>query len=343
MGVQITELLPRKEIAVSDLKDKIIAVDSSLFLYQFLSTIRQRDGTQLMDSEGNITSHLSGLFFRSINLMKRGVKLVYVFDGKSHDLKAKEHERRNRLKDEAQKRYDLAKQEQDIEEMAKYAKRTSKLTPGMIEEAKELISYLGLPMIEAPSEAEAQAAYMVKKGDCYGVATQDSDSLMFGAPRLIRNLSLLGKRKKTKTLSYQKYSPEIVDLSEVLNNLGIDNDQFIVLCMLVGTDFNYGGIKGIGPKNALKLLQKHGKDFGQLFKEAGWDDHFDFDWTEVFYLIKKMPATDDYELVWKDVNETRLLELMEKRDFSRERIESSLSDYLEMFKEKQQRTIFDYD
>ncbi len=343
MGVKITDIVKPSEVKVSDLKGKIIAIDSSLFLYQFISTIRQRDGSPLTDSKGAVTSHLTGLFFRTINLMKGGLKLAYVFDGKTPELKRKERERRSKLKDEAEVKYKIAVEKQDIAMMKKYASRTSRLTSTMVEEAKELISSLGLPIIQAPGEAEAQAAHMVKKGDCFGVASQDFDTLMFGSPVLVRNLSMLGKRKKAKAIGYSVVKPEVIRLSDVLNEYGIDKDQLIVACMLIGTDFNVGGVKGIGPKNAIKAVKRNGKDFDKLFEEVKWAEHFDTPWTEIYYLIKRMPVTDEYTLRWGRVNETNVYDIMvNKHDFSKERIESGLDDIRKQIEEKKQKSLFDF-
>jgi flap endonuclease-1 len=340
MGVNITELIPRKTINVSSLRDKTIVVDTSLFLYQFISTIRQRDGSLLKDSKGNVTSHLSGLFNRCSNLMKQGIKLAFVFDGKPPELKKKEQERRNKLKEQAQEKYDLAAKEGDIASMKKYASRTVRLTGDMILEAKELISAFGLPIIQAPSEAEAQGSYMVKKGDCYAIATQDSDTLMFGAPRIIRNLSIYGKRKKSKVYAYSKVELEEISLSEVLNSLSFDSDQLIVLCMLIGTDYNIGGIKGIGPKNSVRLLKKHGKNFEDLFNEVKWSENFDYPWISVFNQIKNIEISDDYNLTWNRVNESKILKIMvEEHDFSKDRIQNTITDLKEKVEQKQQKTL----
>ena len=187
MGVSITELLPSKEIKLEELSGNIIAVDASLFIYQFLSTIRQRDGTPLMDSKGRITSHLSGIFQRTIKLLEKGIKPVFVFDGESPELKNKEKEKRERLKHEAGIKYKEAAEKEDIAAMKKYAMRTSKLTPEMVDEAKQLLKSMGVPVVQAPSEGEAQAAYMVKKGDAYAIASSDVDSLLFGADRVVKN------------------------------------------------------------------------------------------------------------------------------------------------------------
>ena len=343
MGVQITELLNLREISVAELADKVIAVDAHLFLYQFLTTIRQMDGTPLMDSKGNITSHLTGLFTRTANLAQNGLKLVYVFDGKPPELKQKERERRKEIKIESEKKFKEAAKKQDLAEMKKYAARTSRLTPEMIEESKKLISYFGLPVIEAPSEGEAQAAYLVKNNDAFAVASQDADCLLFGSPRLIRNLSIAGKRKKTNKLAYETITPEIADLSENLSHLGISQDQLIVLAILVGTDYNYGGVKGIGPKNALKLVKKYGPNFEKLFEEVKWHEHFDLPWVDIFNLIKKMPVTDNYKLEWKPADEEKIIRLLvDEHDFSEERVNSILNKTLQETQKKHQKSLSEF-
>jgi flap endonuclease-1 len=335
MGVNISDLLTKKEVDIATLRDKIIAVDAHIFLYQFLTTIRQRDGSFLMDSQGRITSHLSGLFARNAKLMQQGLRLVYVFDGKPPELKTREIEKRKKLKEEAKIKYEEALKKEDLDEMKKYAARTTRLTGEMIEEAKRLISAMGIPIVEASSEGEAQAAYLVKNEKAYAVASQDADSLLFGSPRLLRNLSLAGRRKRTNKLAFETIKPEIVNLGDTLNNLGIDNDQLIALGMLVGTDFNEGGIKGIGPKKAIDLVKKYGNNFDDMFEDVKWGEHFDYPWPEVFYLFKKMPVTDEYSLDWKAVDKEKVYEiLVEEHDFSEERINSML-EKLDKEKEKQ--------
>lgn len=342
MGVKITELLPLHEIDIKDLKGKVIAIDAPLFLYQFLTTIRQRDGTPLTDSKGRITSHLTGLFSRSTRLMQYGLKLVFVFDGAPPNLKQRERERRKELKKDAQLKYTKAVEEEDIGAMKKYAARTTRLTPEMIDESKELIQALGLPIIQAPSEAEAQAAFIAKKGEAFAVATNDADALMFGAPKLIRNLSIFGKRKKTDQLAYETVKPELVDLAETLNHLGIDQDALIAMCMLIGTDYNIGGIKGIGPKNALKLVKQH-KDIDSLFEAVQWDSQYDMPWTDVFYLIKKMPTTEGYELKWKDVDQAKITKLLvDEHDFSLERVSSQIERIMDEKESKKQKGLGEF-
>ncbi len=339
MGVKIFDLLPSKQIELKELSGKVILLDASLVLYQFLSTIRQRDGTPLKDSQGRITSHLVGLFSRTTNLMQQGIKIAFVFDGKSPELKKKEQERRWKLKQAAEQKYEEAVVSKDLDNMLKYASRTSKLTPELITEAKELISSLGLPIIQAPSEAEAQAAYMVAKGNAFAVGTQDADSFMFGAARLIKNLTISGKRKLPGKLSYVTIKPELIDLPSSLNALGIDREQLIALCMLIGTDFNPGGIKGVGPKNALKYIKQYEKDFDDMFEDLKWDDFFENKWNEIYYTIKNIPVTDNFDLSWHEIDVDKVTNILTSHDFSLERINATLEKLQKNNKDKKQKSL----
>jgi flap endonuclease-1 len=336
MGLAITEILNPTEISIEDLKNKTLAVDTYNLLYQFLSSIRQADGSLLMDSKGRVTSHLTGLFHRITRLMGYNMKFIFCFDGKAPHLKGMERERRKELKIEAQKKYDEAAKEEDVEGMKKFAARTSRLTTEMIEDAKELIRALGQCIVEAPSEGEAQASYIVKKGDADYVLSQDADCFMFGATRLVKNLTISGKRKKPGAYAYDEVMPEVITLREVLKELELDQDQLIVLGILVGTDYNVGGIKGIGPKKALTLIKKHGHNFDEIFKEAKWDESFDYPWKEVFDLIKHMAVSDDYKLEWKPIDKEQVIKvLVEEHDFGRERIENALAKLQESTIKKQ--------
>ena len=335
MGVAITELLKSRPISIKELEGKILAVDAPLWIYQFLSSIRQRDGTLLTDSKGNVTSHLVGISSRVPNLLEQGLKLIFCFDGQSPDLKRKEREKRKELKMHAQKRYEEAKAEEDLDQMKKYAARTSRLTSEMIEEAKALLEALGVPVVESATEAEAQAAFLVKQGEAYAVASNDADSLLFGAPRIIRNLNIVGKKKQAGAYAYKDVNPELIELKENLAELGLDRDQLIVLSMLVGTDYNVGGIKGIGPKKAIALTKKHKKNYKALFEEVKWPDSFDYDWKEVFDLIKNMKVSEKYTVQFGNPDPNKLDKvLVEKHDFSGERVEKIMERLKRKTKQK---------
>jgi len=168
---------------------------------------------------------------------------------------------------------------------------------------------------------------IVKKGDVFAIATNDADALLFEAPRIVRNVNMAGKKKKTNKLSYETINPDLIILKENLKHLDIGQDQLIALAMLIGTDYNIGGIKGIGPKNALKLVKKHGKNLDVMFKETRWSEHFEFSWEEVFDLIKNIPVDEDYELEWTNVDQEKIMKLLvDKHDFSEERVKTQIGD-----------------
>ncbi len=326
MGVAIREIVAAKPTDAEQLRGKTLVFDTFNLLYQFLTTIRQRDGSPLTDRNGRVTSHLAGMFSRTAYFLEKGILPVFVFDGTPPALKKGEIENRRRLKEGAQASYTRAAQEGDEEAMRKYAPRTARLTDEMIGEAKQMASYLGCPVVQAPSEGEAQAAHIVRQGGGYATVSQDFDTLLHGSPLLVRNLSVTGRKKVAGRLATKQVEPEIVSLSENLNALGIDNDQLIALAMLVGTDYNPGGVKGIGPKKALSLVKKHGKDFDELFSQAGWEA--DVPWTEVYYLIKNMPVTSAYSIERAEIDAGKVREMLcGEYGFSEERVEKTLAKF----------------
>lgn len=317
MGVNLGNIVERQNISFDDLKNKVIAIDAFNALYQFLSSIRQRDGTPLMDSEGRVTSHLQGLFTRTLNLMEKKIKLVYVFDGKSPELKLREKQEREKRKLIAKEKYIAALEKEDVEGMYKYSKGTGRLDEEMVKESKELLTALGLPVVQAPSEAEGQAAFMCRDKDVYAVGSQDFDSLLFGAPRLIMNLTLSAKRRLPggKIIIIQ---PQMLELKNVLKDLEINQEQLIALGILAGTDFNVGGVKGIGPKKALKLV-KENKKVEDIFKNL----NVDFNWKKVFDIFESIDVTRDYKLKWDNINIEKIKKiLVDKHDFSGERVDN---------------------
>ena len=257
MGVDLGDLFKKQTISINDLHNRVIAIDAYNVLHQFLSIIRQRDGTPLKDSKGQITSHLSGLFYRTANLIDAKIKPVYVFDGKPHLLKARTIEQRRERKDKAEKEWKDALDKGDLEKARSKAQQTSRVTDEIIHQSKELLDALGIPHIQAPSEGEAQASYMVKKGDAYAVGSQDFDCLLFGSPILIRNLTSSGRRKLPNKKAYVKVTPELIRLKPVLKSLEIGQKQLVDMAILIGTDYN-DGVKGYGSKKSLKLIKQAG-------------------------------------------------------------------------------------
>ncbi len=319
LGVNLRDLVPKTTIALASLGDKSIAIDAYNALYQFLAIIRQPDGTPLKDRTGRITSHLSGLLYRTSNLVEMGIKVVYVFDGVPPTLKEVEIKRRARVKEEALVKYEKSLQEGRVEEARTYAQMTSRLKDYMADDSKHLLTLLGIPWIQAPSEGEAQAAHLVKKGDSDFCASQDYDSLLFGASMLVRNVTLSGRRKLPRKNVYIEVVPEIVELDKTLNELGITYEQLIDIGILVGTDFNPQGVKGIGPKTALQLIKQH-KSLEKLLptlKKA----EFPVDVQQIREIFLHPKVTDNYELAWKDPDIEGLIKFMcGERDFSEDRV-----------------------
>lgn len=339
MGLNIREIIPRKELEISDLKGKTICVDAFNTLYQFLSSVRQADGTPLMDNEKRITSHLSGIFYRNLTLLEQGIKLVYVFDGKPPALKYKTFEKRGGARETARERYEEARGEENLERMKRYSSQLIRLDDEMIRESKELLEAMGIAVVQAPGEGEAQAAHLAKRSGIFASASQDYDSLLFGAPKLIRNLTLARKRK---TISgWMEVKPEIIELDKVLNSLEIDLDQLICLGILGGTDYNPKGIPGIGQKKALQIVQKHKQPFliFESLKEQMHDlsDEDKFDWREIFELFHK-PNVVNSLFEFKKVNEKKIREiLVERHDFSDERVQKQLERLREIKERNQQK------
>lgn len=325
MGVKLKDLAYAKPITIEQLRGKILIVDAMNVLYQFMASIRQPDGTPLKTSKGIITSHIMGLFSRTMKLMSNNIKLAFVFDGKAPLLKMQERARRQKVKIDAKQRYDDAKLREDYTEMKKFAARTSNINQDMVNDAKELLLALGIPVIQAPSEGEAQASFMIAKGEGYAIASEDYDTLLFGAPKLVKGLSISQRKKKKDVLGYKKTEIELIELDETLNRLGINQEKLIALGIIIGTDFNPGGIKGIGPVNALKIV-KRCKDLNEIFKEVNWDFHFNYPWQDVFNIFNKKEY-NEYHLKWKPINEAELKDLLiNKFEFSEKTIDKKLKN-----------------
>jgi flap endonuclease-1 len=342
MGVNLKELVTKKPITFEELKGKVLAVDGYNILYQFLTTIRTPDGRPLTDSKGRVTSHLIGLFSRTTNFLRQGLKPAFVFDGKVPELKHQELKKRAEAKMEAQKKYEAAAAVEDVAGMQKYGGRTARLTKEMVEEAKTLLTLLGIPVVQAPSEGEAQASFMVRQGDAWAVVSQDYDSLLYGADRLIQNLSIAGRRKKSGVLGTIIVKPEMIEFRGVLSELGVTHDQLIALAMLVGTDYHPGGVKGIGPKKALALVKEQ-KSPGKIFEEAKWSEHCSVPWQKIFELFKEMPVTKDYELKFRAPDKEKVTRfLVGEHDFGAERVESALAELQEQHSKRAQKGLGEF-
>ena len=339
MGLSIKDIIPRKEMDIQSLKGKTVCVDAFNTLYQFLTTIRQADGTPLMDDNQNITSHLSGIFYRNISLLLEGVKLIYVFDGKAPMLKTKTHAKRGFVRELAQEKYDVAKQDEDLEAMRKYSSQLVRLNSEMIEESKELLEAMGIMVVQAPSEGESEAAFLAKKESIYASVSQDYDSLLFGAPKLIRNLTLA--RRKKVFGNWVEVHPEIIELEDVLKKLEINLDQLICIGILVGSDYNPRGVPGIGQKRALQIVKEH-KEPALIFESVReniekLDEEDQFDWKEIFELFKN-PELSDEKIEFKKFDENKIIEILVKRhNFSKDRIEKQVQKLKDLEEKSKQK------
>ncbi|MEM5773309.1 MAG: flap endonuclease-1 [Candidatus Aenigmatarchaeota archaeon] len=327
MGVNLEGLVSGKEIELEELAGKKIAIDAFNTLYSFLSIIRDRlTGEPLRDSKGRITSHLSGLFYRTSNLIEAGIKPIFVFDGEPPKFKKRTVEERKAAKEKAKEKWEEALKRG--EEAITYAQAAAQLTDEMVKDAKELLEAMGIPWIQAPSEGEAMCAHLCKKNLVFAAGSQDMDSLLFGSPRLVRNLSITGKRKLPRKEVYIEVKPEMIELEEVLSSLGITREQLIIIGLLVGTDYN-PGIERVGPKTALKLVKEH-KSLKKILQQVEWQGEEDPE--EIYNFFLNPPITEDYKIEFRKPDEEKIIEFMvEERDFSRERVEKVIQSLQKSF------------
>ena len=340
MGVNLADIVIPESVTLDSLKNRTLAVDAYNALYQFLAIIRQPDGTPLMDKQGRVTSHLSGLLYRTANLYEKGIRLTFVFDGKPPELKEYEVQRRREVRQEAIVQYNRAIREGKIREARTYAQATSQLKDLMVQDAKQLLDTLGVSWIQAPSEGEAQASYMAAKGDVWAVASQDHDSLLFGAPRMVKNLAITGRRKLPGRDAYVEVEPELVELEKVLRELSITREQLVDVAILIGTDFN-SGVKGIGPKTGVKLIRENGKLERVLAQNAtiGIDPKF----ASIRDIFLHPTVTSNYTLRWSKPDENKVISfLCGERDFSEDRVRKAIRKMSERAPTKPNSTLESY-
>lgn len=313
MGVKLKDIVEPESISFKDLEGRTVSIDAFNTLFQFLSTIRQRDGRPLTDENGNITSHLSGILYRNSSMIEKDIKPIYIFDGQASELKSETQAKRREIRDEAEKIYKDALAKGDTEKARKFAMRSSKLSPEIIESSKKLLTLMGIPYIDAKGEGEAQAAYLVQNGDAYAVASQDYDCLLFGAKRVVRNLAV---NSNLGNLEYYQ-------LNKVLKELNVTREELVDMGILIGTDF-CDGLKGVGAKTALKLAHK-----GQLKEKiAELQKQSSHDLDEVREIFLNHNVNTDYKIKWEKPNKDKIIEfLCYEHGFSEDRV-SKASDKL---------------
>jgi flap endonuclease-1 len=311
-----------RSIELCDLRGRRLAVDGNGELYQFLALIRQRDGVPLMDGRGRITSHLVGLFYRVTRLLSdAGPGLVFVFDGRPPSLKADEIERRREVRARFERESAEARAAGDVARAYATSTMTSRLTRDMVAEACELLALLGVPVVQAPGEGEAQAAFMAARGDAWAAASKDYDALLFGTTRLLRFLTISGREFLPSKGAFRPLRPEVIEVPDLLARLGISREQLVDLAILVGTDFN-AGIKGVGPRKALKLVQAHGSIEAmpeEIRREVA-------NFGEVRRIYLEPDVTAEYRLEPGELDEEGLTHfLCEERGFAPKRVRDAVA------------------
>jgi len=337
MGIQLGPLLETRKISIEELSGQRIAIDGYNVLYQFLTSIRQADGSLLSDSEGRVTSHLSGILFRFSNLVENGLRICIVFDGKPPLLKRDVLEERRQRKVKAQIEWEAALEAGDMETARTKAQQTTRLDSNMIEESKKLLDLLGIPWIQAPSEGEAQVAHLLSTGKVDYGASQDFDTVLFGASKLVRNLTLSGRRKLPKQQKWVEVSPEIIEVEKSFEVLGLNREQLVDVAILMGTDFN-NGIDGIGPKKGLKLLQECSNAEKALEKIGKKIDNLD----EIRSLFLEHPV-DEFDPEWQSPDSSSVISfLCNNYSFNKSRVEKALEKYVHARIPSRQLTLGDF-
>lgn len=331
MGVDIGSILTREEITFDRLRSKVVAVDGYNILYQFLSIIRGAEGKPLADSSGRITSHLSGLFYRVCNLLSNDIWPAIVLDGEPPKFKRQEVEERKERKKQAQEKYDHALRTGDLEGARKYAQATARVNDYIRESSKQLLGLMGIPCIQAPSEGEAQAAHLAKVGLVFAAASQDYDSALFGAPKLVRNLGVTGRRKLPGRRAYVEVKPELVDIDRTIQDLGISRSQLIDIAILVGTDY-CEGVKGLGAKKALALVAG-GAKLEETYKERGAVVPENLDRIVAFFM--NPPVAEVKSLDFQPIDKDGVVSLLVKEySFSEERVTKTLDATIQRIEAK---------
>lgn len=322
MGLDLKALTTREKTRLEAFTSKVVAIDAYNAIYQFLAIIRGPDGLHLSDAEGRVTSHISGLFYRNINFLTLGIKPVYVFDGKPPTLKAAEIERRKQIKKEATIKYEKAIAEGNLEDARKFAQQTTVLKDSMVLDSKKILKLFGIPYIDAPSEGEATAAHMTKTETAFASASQDFDSILFGAKRLVRNFTNSGRRKIPNRNTYIEIEPEIIYSDKVLDELRVTKEQLVDIGILIGTDFNPNGFEKVGPKTALKYI----KQYSRLEDIPNIQDQLkEIDYDKIRKIFLEPEVADIKEITFGKIDYDGITSYLKERSFSEERILASLN------------------
>lgn len=318
MGVNLRGIISAKEISAKDLSGRVVAIDAFNWIYQFLTTIRLADGSPLTDRKGEITSHINGLFYRSVMLLSNGIIPWFVFDGKAPKFKKATLLEREKAKEKAAQMAEAAKTEA---EKLSFMKRSARIDDYIIESSKELLSLLGIPHLQAPAEGEAEAAYLNSKGIASYVASQDYDSLLFGAVKVVRNLNVSERKKALNRGVTVHVKPELIDTNEIFKATGLNREKLILMGLLIGTDYN-SGVEGIGPKRALDIVKANSKE--SILSKYNFGTEYKID--EIYNYFMHPNVVDSVRPHLDKIDEGKLVEFMsEKHSFDRDRVINSVA------------------
>eukprot|EP01061_Rhynchopus_euleeides_P014991 TRINITY_DN25738_c0_g1_i1.p1 TRINITY_DN25738_c0_g1~~TRINITY_DN25738_c0_g1_i1.p1 ORF type:complete len:406 (+),score=191.72 TRINITY_DN25738_c0_g1_i1:54-1220(+) len=330
MGVQgLTKLLNErapgslKETDIKTYFGRTIAMDASMSIYQFVIAMKNASEAgvvELANEQGQVTSHLQGIWSRTLRMLSEGLKPIYVFDGAPPEMKKKELEERRAKAAEAQAELKRATEEGDTELMEKMSKRTVRVSKEQTEECKKLLRLMGVPCVDAKTEAEAQCAELVRKKKAWAVGTEDMDALTFGGEILLRHLSY-SEAKKQPILEFH--------LKAVLESLEMTQDQFIDMCILLGCDY-CSRIPGIGPVKAYDAIKKHKTidAFIATLDKKKYPLPDPYPYAEARKLFKEPEVYDasTMSLAYRDPDEAGLIAyLVDEKQFQRERVVAGIA------------------
>ncbi|GAA5986935.1 hypothetical protein JCM5350_000912 [Sporobolomyces pararoseus] len=320
-----------KQVDIKSLFGRKIAIDASMSIYQFLIAVRQQDGQQLMNEAGETTSHLMGLFYRTLRMVENDLKPCYVFDGKPPQLKSNVLKKRFSNRQEAKEDEVEAKEVGTTEDVDKLSRRQVKVTKEHNDECKKLLTLMGIPWVEAPSEAEAQCAELCRGGLVYGAGSEDMDTLTFNSPILLRHLTFSEARKMPI---------DVITLENVLAGLELTMDKFIDMCMLCGCDY-LEPIKGVGAKTALKLVKEYDSMEDILAHLAKGKNPPPEDWpydeAKELFMKPSVKPSSEIDLKWEAPDVEGLVDFLVKdKGFSEDRVRKGADKLKARLSSKQQ-------
>ncbi|GAA5813698.1 hypothetical protein MFLAVUS_007184 [Mucor flavus] len=315
-----------------------VAIDASMCIYQFMIAVRQQDGQLLQNEDGETTSHLMGLFYRTVRMVDNGIKPVYVFDGKPPTMKSGELAKRKARKEEAQAKMEEANEVGTVEDVTRFSKRTVKVTKEHNDDCKKLLKTMGIPFVEAPCEAEAQCAELAKSGNVFAAASEDMDTLTFGSPVLLRHMTFSEARK---------LPIDEINLQRALEGLELDMSQFTDLCILMGCDYTQT-IKGIGPLNAYRLIKEY-KCIEEAVKhltpkqKEGIPENWNFTDARALFTHPEVKPGSEIELSWDGPDMDACIQFMvNEKGFAEDRIRRGCEKIAAKFKQATQTRVQDF-